>query len=209
MSPPISAPPVRYGHSAVPIRLTAAIVSTAAGISPVASIMPTGSTARASSLDGEKPQLTAEGTPRVRAMWLPPDQATVLDTWSTIGMRGTGSQDFVVDDVFVPSAHTCFLGDPPLEAGPLYSPRLFLATAFIPVVANRLASHVAPSTRSSRWLAARVPPLPPLFCAIARSCRHALPRQRPFSMQRVPTSLTLLERYGRRLAGGDPDRAMP
>ena len=51
-------------------------------------------------------------------------------------MRGTGSQDFVVDDVFVPSAHTCFLGEPPLEAGPLYRPRTFLATAFIPVVAN-------------------------------------------------------------------------
>ena len=86
--------------------------------------------------DGEKPQLTAEGTPRVRAVWLPPDQATILDTWATTGMRGTGSQDFVVDDVFVPSAHTCFLGEPPLEAGPLYRPRTFLATAFIPVVAN-------------------------------------------------------------------------
>src|ERR1700733_10911660 len=55
-------------------------------------------------MDGDKPQLTAQGTPRVRAMWLPPDQATVLDTWSTVGMRGTGSQDFVVDNVFVPSS---------------------------------------------------------------------------------------------------------
>jgi alkylation response protein AidB-like acyl-CoA dehydrogenase len=89
-------------------------------------------------MDGDRPRLTAEGLPRVRAMWLPPDQATVLDTWSTVGMRGTGSQDFVVDDVFVPSLHTCFLGDPPLQVGPLYNPRLFLATAFIAPVANAL-----------------------------------------------------------------------
>ena len=87
-------------------------------------------------MDGDKPQLTSHGTPRVRAMWLPADQATVLDTWTTIGMRGTGSQDFVVNDIFVPSSHTCFLGDPSLEAGPLYNSRVVLATAFIPVVAN-------------------------------------------------------------------------
>jgi alkylation response protein AidB-like acyl-CoA dehydrogenase len=89
-------------------------------------------------MDGDKPQLTAQGMPRVRAMWLPPDHATVLDTWSTVGMRGTGSQDFVVDNVFVPSSDTCFLGDPPLQVGPLYNPRLFFATAFTPVVANAL-----------------------------------------------------------------------
>jgi indole-3-acetate monooxygenase len=89
-------------------------------------------------MDGDKPQLTAQGTPRVRAMWASPDQATVLDTWSTIGMRGTGSQDFVVDDVFVPASHTCFLGEPPLQTGPLYNPRLVLVTAFMPVVANAL-----------------------------------------------------------------------
>ena len=89
-------------------------------------------------MDREKPQLTAQGTPKVRAMWLPVEQATVVDTWATIGMRGTGSQDFVVDDVFVPSAHTCFLGDQPLVARPLYNPRTFFAIACIPVVANAL-----------------------------------------------------------------------
>jgi indole-3-acetate monooxygenase len=53
-------------------------------------------------------------------------------------MRGTGSQDFIVDDVFVPDAHTCFLGDPAVETGPLYNPRLVLVTLFIPIVANSL-----------------------------------------------------------------------
>ncbi len=43
-------------------------------------------------MEGDKPQMTTAGTPRVRAMWLPSDQATVQDTWSVVGMRGTGSQ---------------------------------------------------------------------------------------------------------------------
>jgi alkylation response protein AidB-like acyl-CoA dehydrogenase len=89
-------------------------------------------------MDGDKPQLTEGAMPQVRAMWLSPDQATIKDTWSVVGMRGTGSQDFIVDDVFVPAAHTCFLGDPALEAGPLYNPRLVLVLLFIPVVANSL-----------------------------------------------------------------------
>ena len=71
-------------------------------------------------------------------MWLSPDQATIKDTWSVVGMRGTGSQDFVVDDVFVPAAHTCFLGEPAVETGPLYNPRLVLVLLFIPVAANSL-----------------------------------------------------------------------
>ena len=30
------------------------------------------------------------------------DGVTVLDNWDTLGMRGTGSQDVVIEDVFVP-----------------------------------------------------------------------------------------------------------
>jgi indole-3-acetate monooxygenase len=89
-------------------------------------------------MDGDKPQLTEAGMPKVRAMLVPSDQATIQDTWSVVGMRGTGSQDFVLDDVWVPDAQTCFLGDPAFEAGPLYNPRLVLVILFIPVAANSL-----------------------------------------------------------------------
>src|SRR5215831_5695551 len=89
-------------------------------------------------MDEEKPRLTKAGTPEVRAMLVPSDQATIQDTWSVVGMRGTGSQDFVVDDVLVPDARTCFLGDPAVEAGPLYNPRLVFVTLFTSVAANSL-----------------------------------------------------------------------
>jgi indole-3-acetate monooxygenase len=85
-----------------------------------------------------KPKLTATGTQQVRAMWLPRDQATILDTWATVGMRGTGSQDFVVDHAFVPASHSCFVADPPCESGPLYRYRPIMVMLNITTVANSL-----------------------------------------------------------------------
>ena len=37
---------------------------------------------------------------------LPRSDYTVEDTWHTMGLRGTGSNDIVVDDVFVPDYRT-------------------------------------------------------------------------------------------------------
>lgn len=43
-----------------------------------------------------------DGVPMLRAGFFPTAQAKILDTWSTVGMRGTGSNDCVFDNVFVP-----------------------------------------------------------------------------------------------------------
>jgi alkylation response protein AidB-like acyl-CoA dehydrogenase len=42
---------------------------------------------------------------------IPPGQYQVRDTWFTTGMRGTGSNTIVTDNVFVPSAHVLSLPD--------------------------------------------------------------------------------------------------
>lgn len=89
-------------------------------------------------MDGEKPQLTPAGTPRVRAMWVPREKATIVDTWSVLGMRGTGSQDFRIDDLLVPEDHSCFVGDPPVEKAPLYTPRAMLTILWAITAANAL-----------------------------------------------------------------------
>jgi 3-hydroxy-9,10-secoandrosta-1,3,5(10)-triene-9,17-dione monooxygenase len=42
---------------------------------------------------------------------VPPGEYTVVDTWHTTGMRGTGSNTIVTEDLFVPAGHTVAFGD--------------------------------------------------------------------------------------------------
>jgi alkylation response protein AidB-like acyl-CoA dehydrogenase len=76
-------------------------------------------------MDGDKPKVNpATGQPDLFGVLLPRAQATILDTWQTFGMRGTGSHDFAVRDLFVPDHLTIPiepLGKPaPGFEGPLY-----------------------------------------------------------------------------------------
>lgn len=63
------------------------------------------------------------GRPTIRTLLFPASQATLLDTWHTIGLRGTASDSYSVDDVFVPEAFSTTREDPTLrrERGPLYA----------------------------------------------------------------------------------------
>lgn len=89
-------------------------------------------------MDGDQPRQTPSGLPESLSLMVPADAATIVDTWSVVGMCGTGSHDFVVDDVFVPTAHTLSLSTPPKEVGTLYHPRLFLTSVWTSTVANAL-----------------------------------------------------------------------
>ena len=51
---------------------------------------------------------------------LPTEQLQVLDTWHTLGLRGTGSHDAVAEDVFVPETRVVSIFDGPLIDRPLY-----------------------------------------------------------------------------------------
>lgn len=51
------------------------------------------------------PQIVA-GVPILRAGFFPIKHATILKTWSTSGMRGTGSNDCVFENVFIPDEFT-------------------------------------------------------------------------------------------------------
>jgi indole-3-acetate monooxygenase len=59
-----------------------------------------------------------DGQPVVAA--LPTEQLQVLDTWHTLGLRGTGSHDAVAEDVFVPETRVVSIFDGPLIDRPLY-----------------------------------------------------------------------------------------
>lgn len=78
----------------------------------------------------------ADGSPRLgpngrpleqRTMFFPKSKATITDTWQVIGLRGTGSDDYAVTDLFVPEAYsfTRESDSDRRETGPLYKFSIF------------------------------------------------------------------------------------
>jgi len=66
------------------------------------------------------PRLRPDGSPDVRAFFVPVGACEILDTWHTTGLRGTGSHDWQVADVFVPQEQSVpILRDGPSEPGSL------------------------------------------------------------------------------------------
>jgi indole-3-acetate monooxygenase len=70
--------------------------------------------------EGGQPRLTPSGAPESRFMFCPAGACQIIDTWSTSGLRGTGSHDVIVRELFVPSRHGSFFADPILLPGSQY-----------------------------------------------------------------------------------------
>jgi len=71
--------------------------------------------------DGDTPRLDAHGAPDFKSLLLPRRDCELLDTWHSLGMRGTGSTDVTVREAFVPEGRvfSVFTG-PPRVGGALY-----------------------------------------------------------------------------------------
>ena len=65
--------------------------------------------------------LLPSGSPVLRAMIAPREDCQILDTWRSPGLRGTGSHDFMMERIFVPSDRTVAFGPvPPVRTERLY-----------------------------------------------------------------------------------------
>jgi len=86
--------------------------------------------------DNGAPVMTEHG-PEIHHVTLPVAEGEIIDTWHVSGLRGTGSKDFEVNDVFVPEQHVWSLFDPsghrpePLYQVPVVS--LFVGSTLAPV----------------------------------------------------------------------------
>jgi len=68
-------------------------------------------------------RLNSAGRPAIRTLLFPAEQAVLLDTWNTIGLRGTASDSYTVKELFVPEAFSATREEPEQrrEPGPLYA----------------------------------------------------------------------------------------
>ena len=83
-------------------------------------------------------RLNSSGHPTFRTLLFPADQATLHDTWDTIGLRGTASDSYSVEKIFVPEEFSGTRDDPALRrrSGPLYAfPQQTLYTVGVAAVA--------------------------------------------------------------------------
>jgi alkylation response protein AidB-like acyl-CoA dehydrogenase len=82
-------------------------------------------------------RVDGNGVPQTRQCFVRLSECDILDTWHTTGLRGTGSNDVVVRDMFVEEARTFSFQDPALikRPGPLYAfPFLFIAKGAAPAL---------------------------------------------------------------------------
>jgi alkylation response protein AidB-like acyl-CoA dehydrogenase len=79
--------------------------------------------------DGAK-RLKPNGTPEVRTILFPIERATMYDVWDVIGLSGTGTDSYSVDNLFIPEKFATLRDDPAAlrEQGTLY--RLTTYTLF-------------------------------------------------------------------------------
>jgi alkylation response protein AidB-like acyl-CoA dehydrogenase len=68
----------------------------------------------------EDPGRPADERPVPHVLALPKDDLDVLDTWHTLGLRGTGSTDCAADEALVPAGRVFSLFDGPVIDRPLY-----------------------------------------------------------------------------------------
>ncbi len=98
----------------------------------------------------------ASGQPqRLLAIW-PADQARLVNTWDGLGLRGTGSGDFEIADLFVPEEQV----NPGFYATPIYDRALFRMKELPEVGHGAHALGVASSALDSFVQAVNSRPLP-------------------------------------------------
>ena len=92
------------------------------------------------------PRVDSDDVPETRQCFVRTSRCEILDTWHTTGLRGTGSNDIVVHDVYVPAEQTFSFQDPALikRPGPLH------AFPFMFVAKGPAAALGMPATRSMR-----------------------------------------------------------
>jgi len=79
--------------------------------------------------DGEQPRMTSFG-PEVVALIMRTSEVEIVDTWHSLGMRGTDSNDVAANAVFVPASRSFHVA-PQYEAAPQFQGPLYRLSALV------------------------------------------------------------------------------
>src|SRR3954447_15176046 len=110
-----------------------------------------------------QPEVRADGRADVRFAMFPSDGASIIDTWHSLGLRGTGSHDIEVHDLRIPIEHTAApMLDDPTGSGPLsrlgFFPLLTVLMSGFPLgVARRALDELAQLASTKRRGTSTVP----------------------------------------------------
>jgi alkylation response protein AidB-like acyl-CoA dehydrogenase len=87
------------------------------------------------------PEMISERVPRWRLMLAPSSSFEIADTWYTTGLRGTGSNDYRAQDLFIPERHSLSFAEPAKRNAPLWrnSNTILPKMAGVPLGAARAA----------------------------------------------------------------------
>ncbi len=68
------------------------------------------------------PRKKPDGSPEIRTILFPATSATMYDVWDVIGLKGTGTDSYSVENLFIPERFAALRDDPGAlrEKGPLY-----------------------------------------------------------------------------------------
>lgn len=89
-------------------------------------------------MDGDRPKMINE-RPVVMGVFLKAANVQIMDTWHTIGMKATDSNDVIANGVFVPTHLTYFL-DPSIQPNKFYSATLYK----YPAIGVSIVSLISP-----------------------------------------------------------------
>ena len=124
--------------------------------------------------DGEELRRDAEGNERTKMLFVPASEVTVHNTWDTLGLRGTASNDFSIEHAFVPETRGFqVIVDSPIHEWPLYraEPLSFINHGTHALGVARAAIETAMETAASKvgWGGVMLKDTPRLQSAIAEA----------------------------------------
>jgi alkylation response protein AidB-like acyl-CoA dehydrogenase len=124
--------------------------------------------------DGESKRLDEQGNEKTKMLFVPASDVTIHDTWDTIGLRGTASNDFSIEHAFVPETRGFqVIVDKPVHPWPLFraEPLAFInhGAQAIGVARAAIETAIDTSAKKDGWGGVKVKDLPRMQSTIAEA----------------------------------------